>query len=166
MNDEAKKTIESSISECESHIKWIERARAALTSTFPLDQDAVTSLPDRSVELVDQLIYRFTKLQDSMAHRLVPSLYSYLEASDGSIPFMDILSRLEQLGVLRDQRVWQEFRDLRNSLAHDYPESAAQTALTRNKLHDRLPALVEVYADLKAAYLSRAGRTPDDRTPN
>ena len=44
---------------------------------------------------------------------------------------------LEKLGVLSSESEWLFFRVLRNNLAHDYPESADQTAQTLNTLYDR-----------------------------
>ena len=64
-------TIESSLRECASHWRWIERARRLLAPTFPLGDGSLQSLSERQVELIDQMIYRFTKLQDSIARRLL-----------------------------------------------------------------------------------------------
>ncbi len=130
-------TIESAISEGESHLRQMERAVTLLSHLFPLTADTLHSLPDDIVPVLDQFIYRFTKLQDSMASRLLPSLHSLLRADDAPRPFLDVLAYLEKLGVLSSEEEWLFFRVLRNNLAHDYPESADQTAQTLNTLYDR-----------------------------
>ena len=40
------------------------------------------------IEHIDQLVYRFTKLQDSMGTRLLPSMYTLLENTNDPKPFL------------------------------------------------------------------------------
>jgi hypothetical protein len=142
----ARATIESSLRECESHRYWVNHARDKLAGRFPLSPTSLQALGEHEVELLDQMIYRFTKLQDSMARRLLPSLHELLEGTSGPTPFLDILNRLEALGVVPSVRQWQLFRNLRNNLAHDYPESTDQTAATLNQLYEDFP-LMEAFLD-------------------
>ena len=58
-----------------------------------------------------------------MGMRLLPSLYSYVEEDDSPKPFLTILMRLELLGIRTSTEQWHFFRNLRNNLAHDHPES-------------------------------------------
>jgi hypothetical protein len=145
----ARATIESSLRECASHRKWVNHAREKLAARFPLSPASLEHLGEHEVELLDQMIYRFTKLQDSMARRLLPSLYELLEGPSGPTPFLDILNRLEALRVVPSVRQWQLFRNLRNNLAHDYPESTGQTAATLNQLYEDFP-LMEAFLDSAA----------------
>jgi hypothetical protein len=57
----------------------------------------LVNLEEEQIEHIDQFIYRFTKLQDSMATRLLPAISSWLETDPGPKAFLDILNRLEQL---------------------------------------------------------------------
>lgn len=41
------------------------------------------------------------------------------------------------MGAITPEEQWQFFRSLRNNLAHDYPESAVQTAGTRSNVAAR-----------------------------
>ena len=75
-------TIESAITECEAHRQKLEHGQSRLSGVFPLSESRLAALDEQSVTLLDQFIYRFTKLQDSMARRLLPSLYQYLEADN------------------------------------------------------------------------------------
>ncbi len=155
MSETAKATARSSIRECESHLKWIQRARMALRDRFPLGIDAMRTLEDRDVELLDQMIYRFTKMQDSLARRFLPSSYSLLEGSTDPVPFLDILNRLASLGVLPSVELWQFFRNLRNNLAHDDPESEEQTVATLNQLNERMPEFIALFETARDAISNR-----------
>jgi hypothetical protein len=53
------------------------RAQNLLADRFPLLEKDFSNLQEEQIEHIDQFIYRFTKLQDSMGTRLLPSLYSY-----------------------------------------------------------------------------------------
>ena len=86
-------------------------------SVEALDQDAAVR------RLTDQILYRFTKLQDAMGERLVPTTLAWLQEPQESWPMRDKLDRLEKLGYL-DVEAWLQWRDVRNRLAHEYPGTA------------------------------------------
>lgn len=128
-------TINSSIKECDSHLSKLKRGYGLIGEFFPLSVDSLKNCSEDRIEHLDQFIYRFTKLQDAMGVRLLPSVYSFLKNDIRPVPFIDILTFLEKYEVLTSEREWQFFRNLRNFLAHDYPESIAQTVLTLNALY-------------------------------
>jgi hypothetical protein len=151
-------TIRSSISECRAHIRRLHRSRRLLSDTFPFRTEHITSgdeSGERTVERLDQLVYRFMKLQDSMARRLLPALYSYIERSDDTIPFIDLLNRFEALGLIPSVATWERFRALRNNLTHDYPESTSQTVDTLNALYTELPSFIGIFDTLANAFEKR-----------
>jgi hypothetical protein len=135
---------------------------AKLSRVFPLTEQTFASLDDDTIEKMDQFLYRFTKLQDALGLRLFPALYRLLEEGDEPRPFLDVLNRLEKLGVLTSVREWQEFRALRNNLAHDYPESIAQTVATLNTLLERWPVMEALYTRARSEAAARipAGHSP------
>lgn len=149
------KSIVSAISECDSHLYRLGRGKKLLDEFMPLTVATLKSASDERIEHLDQFIYRFTKLQDSMGTRLLPSLYRFFENSSQQIPFLDILNRLEQLEIITSVENWQFFRNLRNNLAHDYPESVDQTVLTLNALYSKWRNMEELYHQAREYYLSR-----------
>ncbi len=138
-------TIESALSECGSHIEKLERGHKLLGDFFPLSDNSLKKCSPEQIEHIDQFIYRFTKLQDSMGTRLLPSLHAVMEGNSSPIPFLDVLARLAKLGVVTSEEDWQFFRNLRNNLTHDYPESVAQTALTLNTLFQEFHRLENLH---------------------
>lgn len=96
------------------------------------------------MRLADQLVFRFTKLQDAMGERLMPATLAYLAEPYEDRPMRDRLNRLEKLGYL-DLRDWLHWRDLRNQLAHEYPDQAEQRLQT-------LQATVTAATHLMATY--------------
>ena len=150
-----KVTLQSSISENDSHLMKITRARSLLKEVFPLTSEAFLTLVDEKIELLDQFIFRFTKMQDSLGSRLIPSLYGLLEGQGKATPFLDILNKMEKMGFLTSVEVWQLFRNLRNNLAHDYPESLGQTVNTLNVLYEDFSKFQDLYEKLRQEATNR-----------
>lgn len=74
------------------------------------------------VRLVDQLLFRFTKLQDAIGERLIPATLARLAEPFEEWPMRDRLNRLEKLGYLNVD-AWLRWREVRNRLAHEYPDA-------------------------------------------
>ena len=155
MIDIIKVKIESSIKECNSHIEKLDRSRRLLSVFFPLDSDKFKHLDEMQIEHIDQFIYRFTRLQDSMGKRLLPSIISYIDNDFSPKAFLDILSRLEQLGIIENDIDWQFFRNLRNNLAHDYPDNIKIMVETLNLLFDEWPRMENIYLRVRDYYSGR-----------
>lgn len=155
MMEKIKNTIESAIKENDTHLKRIERTKQLLQEFFPISVESFQRLSEEQIEHVDQFIYRFTKLQDSMGARLLPAIYTWLEGVDRPMPFLDILNRLEQLQIIDDVANWQYFRNLRNNLAHDYPESIEQTVETLNFLYNEIEIFESMYYKIRQVWFNK-----------
>lgn len=78
---------------------------------------------DRSrVRIVDQILFRYAKLQDALGERLIPATLAVLREPFEDRPVRDRLNRLEKLGYL-DVDQWLSWRETRNRLAHEYPDA-------------------------------------------
>ncbi|MEI6387972.1 MAG: hypothetical protein WCQ50_15190 [Spirochaetota bacterium] len=155
MNRELLATLRSSVSENDSHAARMGKAKEALTRLFPLTAASFAALDDASVTVLDQFLYRFTKMQDSLGTRFLPALFSLLEDDDSPKAFLDILDRLEQLRVLESAETWQYFRELRNRIAHEYRETLEQTVQTLNLLYSEIHRFLNLYAIAREACLRR-----------
>ena len=79
----------------------------------------------------------------------------FIENDARTSSFLDILNKLEKLNVLSSTADWQFFRNLRNNLAHDYPESIQQTVDTLNILFKEWPKMELIYSNAKEYYLEK-----------
>ena len=68
--DEVRRRIESALKKNDTHLRRLDRAKRLLAEFFPLTEDTFQSLTEEQIEHMDQFVYRFTKLQDSMGTRL------------------------------------------------------------------------------------------------
>jgi hypothetical protein len=73
--------------------------------------------------LLDQFAYRYTRLQDDLGVKLIPAILRLLGEEIASLPMLDRLVRMEQLGWLPDAEEWADLRRVRNEFTHDYPDT-------------------------------------------
>jgi hypothetical protein len=149
--------LERVISECDKHLKRINSAYLKMSMFMPLDASRYQKLSDDEIEHIDQFLYRFAKLQDAMGEKLFLLILEFLkEENTTNKPFIDILNRLEQLGLLENKNVWLELRKIRNNIAHQYEDEPQQAAEALNAIYAVKPILEEIYILLKASYYSRS----------
>lgn len=157
MNETDKIRLELAVSENDSHAQVIEGNLTRLRALLPIDADGLADLTVAEIMVLDQTLYRLIKMQDSLGLRLIPTLYRVIEPQAGDIPFIDMLRRLEKLGILTSEEDWQRFRRYRNSVTHNYPGSQKQAAIALNELLGELPMFLALYRQLRGEVLRRLG---------
>jgi len=147
--------MEKLINECDKHLARIKRAYVKMALFMPLDANRYTQLSDDEVEHIDQFLFRFAKLQDAIGEKLFVSMLEFLkEENPKSKPFIDILNRLEQLGLLDNKNVWLELRKIRNNIAHQYEDEPEQTSDALNAIYAAKPALEAIYLSIRIRYVA------------
>lgn len=120
-----KQKVQDNLNEGYKHLLRLENAFTALQEQyqFPINMDDFKTILDSIQYLAysDQIIYRFSKLQDCMGAKLFKSVLLY-EGENVNKPFLDILNRLEVIDIINVDE-WFEIRDLRNEIAHDYEDN-------------------------------------------
>lgn len=99
-------------------IEDLDKRQLSASDLEHLDKD------DR--RLLDQFAYRYTRLQDQMGARLLPSVLMALGEEISTMSVLDRLDRLEALGWLPSADEWVELRKTRNEFTHDYPETVQE----------------------------------------
>ena len=114
--------LEAAVWEADRHVLALEQALADWQALNPATLDSIEQDP-HSVRLVDQIVYRFTKLQDCLGERVLPATLDKLMEPYEDRPMRDRLDRAEKLGLVSVDD-WLRWRELRNRLAHEYPGRA------------------------------------------
>lgn len=144
--------IKKLFNECEKHIFRMNSAAKKMLDTMPLDEKKYICLTDDEVEHIDQFLFRFSKLQDTMGEKLFKVILLVLDEKVDNKPFIDILNRLEKLELINDANVWRELRNDRNELAHNYDDEAEEMALVLNKLYEKKDILIKNFQNIKEYY--------------
>ena len=120
-----KQKVIDNLTESYKHLLRLENAFEALKKNyvFPISMEKFKVILENIEHLAysDQIIYRFSKLQDCMGAKLFKSVLLY-EGENVNKPFLDILNQLEAIDIINVDE-WFEIRDLRNEIAHDYEDN-------------------------------------------
>jgi len=113
----------------------------------------ITAGPGRArTRLLDQMAYRFAKLQDSLGEKVLPTLLELSEEPiEPSAPFVQKLERLEKIGLIPSANLWRQLRQIRNSIAHEYPEQPAIKAAVLNRFVRSVSDLVGFWEHVRLA---------------
>jgi hypothetical protein len=141
--------LASAIDECNKHIKRISSAYTELNKIMPLTEEAFRNLNDYDVRLLDQFIFRFSKLQDDMGQRLFPALLPSLEEDVKAMAFIDILNRIEKLGLLTSKNERLLLKKLRNDFSHEYSNDIRDNVETVNNLLGKAHFMYDTFAVIK-----------------
>ena len=107
--------------EIDLHIKRVNAILPEIESLFPLKTKDFENI--NILKSIDSFIYRFIKIQDKMGDKLFPAVLESLQEYKYNMPFIDILNKLEKLELLPSADEWIDFRNLRNTLTHEYPDN-------------------------------------------
>jgi len=72
-----------------------------------------------------------------------------------ALPFIDILNKLEKLELIASAEKWQELREIRNVIAHEYDDSPELAAQALNAIFASHQDLIDIYIGLKNVYDKR-----------
>ena len=123
------RTLEDLLNECDLHLLALREAMARCPQPLTMGHFAI-----RNPELIatlDQFAYRFAKLQDVMSVQLfrrfaLDVLHEPVESS----PVIDILNLLERYRYIPSAARWQEIREMRNQITHEYQMSPSELIVT------------------------------------
>lgn len=151
--------IEKLIIECDKHLKRINSAYLKMAKFMPLNEKNYQQLTDDEIEHTDQFLFRFAKLQDAIGERLFILLLEFIkEENVRNRIFIDILNRLEQIGLLEDKNEWLELRKIRNNIAHQYEDEPRQAAEALNAIYAAKPILDKIYTAINTYYVKTRDR--------
>jgi hypothetical protein len=128
-----------------------------------IDYDELTSIDItekffedyKNTRIVNSFLFNFSKLQDKIGAKLFKkTLYELKEIDSFSVRMIDVLNLLEKLEIVEDATDWDNLREIRNILAHEYPldidERAENIQLALNgyqnlkKIYNRLKDRVDI----------------------
>lgn len=121
LTEELRDKLAETLVICDLHFQRMMFAFNSIEKYFPLTEFNFSQISEMELALFDQLIYRFSKLQDSMGTRLFKQVLEALEEDVSGLPFIDILYKMEKLSLLENAKDWIALRQTRNTVSHEYP---------------------------------------------
>jgi len=102
----------SVVAECRTHDKRLLKARQHIEKDLPFEPDDIEAMGER-LFLSGLLI-----IGEDFSHK----------------PFIDMLNRLEALGMIPTRKWWEYQRELRDQIAHEYPERRVEQCAAINAI--------------------------------
>jgi hypothetical protein len=103
---------------------------------------------DGKRRVIDSFIFRFIKIQDLIGEKFFKEVLAYLGEYKRSMSFIDILDRLEKLELIDNADKWSNFRELRNSLSHEYPANEIEIIKDINAALTVFKEIYDIYLNI------------------
>jgi predicted nucleotidyltransferase len=138
--------------ECDRHLQRIEEACEDIEKIIPITTKKSLELTKEEVKSVDQYLFRFAKLQDCMGDKIFKIIISLYEINSSSLPFLDVLNKLEKIGFLNSAKEWINLRKIRNEISHQYDDNPQEISLSINNILYQKNIIKNIYITFKKKY--------------
>ena len=152
------KSFKEKLYECNRHCQKIEDAKEYLSNIIPLTSDSYAKIDKITSSFIDQLIFRFSKLQDSVGEYVLRNILILEKEDVKKLTFLDILNRFEELELLKKDE-WLKLRELRNEIAHEYSFNQEEVVENINLIYEKSDDLVDIYKRLSSYVEKKFGIT-------
>lgn len=133
--------------ECNLHKQRIEVAVSKVKAIMPLDMKIYDKLSPEQLSFIDQIIFRFAKLQDTLGDKVISGLLILLGEEVKTKSVIDRLNRLEELQILNKDE-WLMLLQCRNEAAHEYSFNKDEIVEGINLIYQYLPQLLQIYRNI------------------
>ena len=144
--------INNIIKECDIHIERIKSSLDDIKQIMPLTVEIYKKINKDEIKSIDQLIYRYTKLQDKIGSSLIKNICVFFEGDDDRRTFIDCLNILEKHYILENANDWEKFRNIRNRLTHEYETDINKQVQMINDLSITINKLLDIFGNIKTKF--------------
>jgi len=149
MTHDKKDRLNEAVLLCTIHSERMSFAREKIKMHFPINRERYIRLQPEELSFFDQLIFRFSKMQDSMGGKLFPAILENLGEEISGLPFIDRLTKLEELGVIPSADDWFLLRETRNIVTHEYPFITDEVIQGLNLLNEHYNLIMEIWKQVE-----------------
>jgi hypothetical protein len=149
MTTDKKDKLNEAVLLCTIHSERMSFAREKIKMHFPLNRERYIRLQPEELSFFDQLIFRFSKMQDSMGGKLFPAILENLGEEISGLPFIDRLAKLEELSVIPSADDWLLLRETRNIVTHEYPFITDEVIQGLNLLNEHYNLIMEIWKQVE-----------------
>jgi len=137
------------LNQCDKHMQRVEEAYGDISPILPLSVEKYKNLSKDEVQAIDQYLFRFAKLQDTLGDKLFKLILREYEPTDEVLPFIDLLNKLEKLGFIDSAKEWLYLRKIRNEIAHQYDDEPEEMTQAINNIMNHKEIIKEIYLKVK-----------------
>jgi hypothetical protein len=135
----------------------IKRAAAAREQILQFESLSTNIFNDfEKIKTVDAFIFRFIKTQDLIGEKLFKEYLDRVGDYKDSMSMLDVLHKLEKLEIIESAAKWMIFRNLRNSLTHEYPDN-------EEEIIQGIKVALDVFSEMDRIYHVIVSRTQSNK---
>ncbi len=144
--------LEKYFHECDKHAQRINEAFETIKTFTPITALEYTQLDKNQVQALDQYMFRFAKLQDTLGDKVFKFIVANYKQEVSSLPFIDILNKLEKTEYIFSAKEWMNLRKVRNNIAHQYDDEPEEMSQAINEIVSNKDVLLKIYDKVKQKY--------------
>jgi len=142
--------IDSLIKIGDIHAMRIGLSLAETKPLLPIKEEDLLIFSNDQFAQLEMIVNRFAKLQDMIGAKLFPFILEFTQQEQtGFVPFRDILDKLEKMEILSSAQWWVDMREIRNHVAHEYPDNPELMCKNLNDAIIAAGELLEYWTFLK-----------------
>ncbi len=141
------RVIQENIQIAKLHLDRLKKASQEIKEKNLLENFDIDDF--ETVKVIDTFIFRFIKLQDYLGQKLFRRFLEEIGELYENMSFIDILDKLEKLGIISLSEEWIEIRRLRNKLTHEYPDKIEEMKDEIKIAMDKIPILEKTIENLE-----------------
>jgi len=141
---DVKYTLKQKLYECDRHVEKIRDAKEFLSDLMPLSLDRYLASNKIESSFIDQLNFRFSKLQDTIGESIFRAILILSKEEVKKMTFLDILNRIEELEIIEKDE-WLKLREVRNEIAHEYSFNQDEVVDNINLIYNKSAKLIDIY---------------------
>ncbi|MBE0499767.1 MAG: nucleotidyltransferase domain-containing protein [Campylobacterales bacterium] len=136
--------------ECEKHLLRMEQAYSEVKDLLPLSHNQYSDLKDEEVKNIDQFLFRFSKMQDTIGDKIFKTILQDYNPDFQKLSFLDFLHELEKREIIASAQDWIILRKVRNNIAHQYDDEPEEMSRAINDIFAQFSTLKQIFEKLKA----------------
>jgi hypothetical protein len=162
VSPEARDVLAENLGAVRATIERLRWLHGRLAGIFPLTAASVAALTPEQQTTCDAFLLRFQSLASAIQERVFKGLALAEDENVHALSNKDRALLMERLGAIPSAAAFAALAELRNKLAHDYPNDPVKQAERLNAAWEAAPQLTAI-ADGLLAYAARKGLTATDR---
>jgi hypothetical protein len=145
--------IEDALNIAKIHLERLRKAKEEI-ETKNIDTMDVEDF--ENIKLIDTFVFRFMKLQDFMGEKLFKAFLIKTGDFRDNMSFIDILDKLEKLEIIDSTEEWIKVRQLRNKIAHEYPDEQEEVIKDIKEAIKKVDYLDKTYKSIQNFLIKRS----------
>ncbi len=133
------------------HAARLQEALDDLARKYPFDKNFIEHMEKIDLLTLEMMTNRFAKLQDLLGKKVIDLfLQNQAQPVDGLF-MLDKIHLLEKFNIIESDEVWDQLRETRNHITHEYPDNPDLAARHLNGIFAMSQKLIAIYQKLAAA---------------